>query len=155
MPGPITITYTNFSGTTFKKSNSYSGYGVEKGVGSLSTQPLDTLQAYGGQTSIEMDENALSNIAGGYAWIDLGWKESSTDLHFGVKIYMPMQVLHMGDRPYYEVAHANSSGPNWVKAGDSASEPYTFPTSIGYKVLCIPKSEHTSLIVNVQIDDLN
>lgn len=156
MPGPIVINYTNLSATAFNQSGSFTGYGVEKGVGSLSTMPTDTLSAMGGMTSMEMDENALSNLMGGYAWINLGWKDPNTDTHFGLKIYMPVQILHIGSQPYYETAYIidNSGDPDWSKPVSNPADPYSFPTSIGYNVACTPKASHTSLSVQVQITDL-
>lgn len=154
MPGPITLKFFNSSATLLNLSGSYTGYGVEKGIGSLSTQPSQTLMAGAGSTTMEMDENALSNIVGGYAWINCGWVNPATDYHFGVKIYMPVQVLHMGDRPYYQIAqNTQANDPPWTTPVDDPSKPYTFSPQHDFKIVCTPTSGHTSLVVSVQISN--
>lgn len=154
MPGPIKLQFANFSGALLHQSDGYTGYEVERGVGSLSMMPTDTLSAYGGSTTMEMDENALSNIAGGYAWIALGWKDPSTGYHFGVRIYMPVQVAHVGHQPYYETSCGMSSTPTWAKPVSNPAYPYTFPKD-HFLINCTPTAEHTSLTVKVSVSDLD
>lgn len=154
MAGPITINFINYSRTDFKKSNSYTGYQFQHGVSTISQQPTDTLAALGGATTMSMDENALSNVASGWCWIASGWKDDS-DMHWGVKIYMPFQAIGIGDRPYYETAYGQGSGADYQKPVDDPSEPYDFPSSVGVKIACRPTSHHTSLVVQVSVSDLD
>lgn len=152
MPGPIILTFTNFSSVDLTQSGSYTGFAVERGIGSLSSLPTDTLPS-GGTTTMEMNENALANLAGGYAWISLGWKNPATGYHFGVKIYMPVQVIYIGHQPYYETAAGQGSGPTWAKPVGNPAEPYTFDPIVDFKIACTPTAGHTSLTVKVDVSN--
>ena len=158
MTTAASIKYINYSSVTFDLSNDFTGGDRALGEDSYSQLPSNTLPMAGGLTEMALDENALRHIAAGGAWFSLGWKDPTTDNHFGVKIKLPLQVIGAGDRPYYETAyHVGSSGgdPDWKKPVDNPAEPYTFPSDAGFKIVVSPVSEHTSLNLTVSISNLN
>ena len=97
MADPISIQFFNFcERTSFNKCGNLTGSTVNIGVNTFSQQPGDVLQAGGGQQNMVMDSNVVSDFLNGTNWMSLGWHNSSTGYQFGVKIYVPVQVLGIG-----------------------------------------------------------
>lgn len=145
--GYMDINYTNFSSTTFDLSTN--NYHLQGGTGGLITAPGPTLQAVSGMQSMSANQ-ALSSLEHGDAFILLCWANYQ---NFGVCITFPVQVVHIGKRPYWWVS---ANGSPWVLSGKSPADPYTFPTSeVPWNIVAQPTSEHTSLTVNVTITTLN
>ena len=153
MPGPLTITYfNNTRQTTFSGSSSYTGYQLQEGIDHIVHSPEDPLEP-GRSSTFEVSINALAKLANGGTSISLGYKDSHTDQHFGAKIILTTQILSIGGSPYYQVAYG-TSGPNWFTPVSDPSMSYTFPTSVGNKITLSPTSGHTSLALNILIEDL-
>ena len=152
MSGPYTIHWSNtLMGITWKRWGHGTGYNTQKGLSGMTIQPYENLT---NTAEMSMDENILSNLAGGWVELYCGWYHETGC--FSVRIYAPPQVAHMGDRPYYEVAYAEKpdSQPDWVKVVSDPSKPYQhdYQTDIGViRLLVTPSSEHTSLTVNCVI----
>jgi hypothetical protein len=149
--GPLKISFINFSGSAFELSSTYTGY-LHQGGDNVPSQPLNELTAFGGSTSIEIDELNLDALGKVNEYVYCGWITPS-GTQFGLKIIAPFQMLDMGDRPYYQVAYGPVT-PDWITAVDDPSDNYTFPSSVGYEILCQPVSTHTSLVLSVSITDL-
>ncbi len=147
--GYMEINYINYSGTSFDLSTN--GSHLQKGTGGLITAPGPVLQANSGQESMSADQ-LLSGLEHGDSLIWLCWQQTGY-YSFGITIEYPVQVLHIGKRPYWLVAY---NGGGWTLSGSDPAYPYTFSTSaIPYNIVATPTSEHTSLTVQVVITDLN
>ena len=124
MPGPVSITYTNGTVLNFDHSD-YTDLDSVPGFNTYSKLPTDTLPA-DQTTEAELTETALSNLANGTFGFSLCWNYKGSD--FGVKIFVPYQLLGMGDRPYYEVMYPTTTGYiGWMKPVDDPASPYSFP----------------------------
>ena len=100
---------------------------------------------------MSMDENAIANVTSGLCSIACGWWDEANNQRWGVKIFMPAQIIHMGPRPYYEIAYGTSKEPNWVQPVDDPAYPFSFPIAPKLIVSCTPMSQHTSLVVDVNV----
>lgn len=150
MPGPIVINYFNFSSIELTQSSGYTDYTMEEGIDSLEISPTSTLPAAGGKTTMEMSEDFLSNLGGGLAFISLGWFNPATNNHTGAKIVLPIQVLDMGDRPYYQVSSGTSSTPDWQTPVSDPADPYTYP-KVEFEAQLTADSTHTALTISITI----
>lgn len=151
----VSITFTNYSQTTFQRG--YWGWQLQAGLGSLNQSPGPTLQAQSGSQVMSASE-ILSTLATGDYDIFCTWADVTTGARFGVMIHIPVQVFDIGTAPYWYVSYDNqglvNEAPNWVLSGDDPSYPYTWPTSIGFNIVGTPTAAHTSLSVEVLIQDL-
>ncbi|QDG77987.1 hypothetical protein [Labrenzia sp. PHM005] len=154
--GPLIITFENNSDQDFTLSSSYTTGEDVFGFSSFSTYPDEILKAQTGFETLELDENFMSNlINSSFNYLSLGWKHHKHNLHFGIKISVPTQVLGIGDRPYYSYAYGNEGSPEWHKAHSDPDKPYTFPPEdVGFDIHCDTKSTHTSLKVSAIIKNL-
>lgn len=148
---PVSMTFTNSTSQTFDEcSADYTGWTVQKGVGTISQMPSSVLTP-GASTSMVMDQNFLANFASGGAWMSLGWKNPNDGYHFGIKIIIPVQVLHMGDRPYYQVSDGSSGTPSWRTPVSDPSMSCTFGNEFSISVT--PNSTHTGLTLKAVISN--
>jgi hypothetical protein len=154
MADPISIQFNNFCArTSFSQSGSLTGYTINMGVNSFSQLPGDTLLYGGGQQSMVLNSNAISDLLNGTSWISLGWKNDSTDYHFGIKIYVPLQVMGIGDRPYYQIATGYGDSLSWTTPVDDPADPYTLSPVVEIQMQVVPTSYHTGLSVVATIKD--
>jgi hypothetical protein len=122
------------------------------GVSSMSKTPSDALAAYGGATDMEMDSTFISNLATGAYWMSCGWEVAAGNSEaWGVRIRVPVQVLHMGDRPEYEIKYPAAT--DWKKPVKNPYENYEFDTKTPLTIKITPTSTHTSLQLQVVIND--
>lgn len=147
----IGITIENLTETEFKTKDNLIGYSTQWGIDSFSQYPEDKLKT-GGNTSMVLSSGILAHLGKGGEHFYVCYK-SSEGHTFGVKIKIPVQVLGMGDRPYYEIAKDVSDPDNidWDKVVDDPSKHYSFELQDGISVDCNPTSGHTSLTVAVCI----
>jgi hypothetical protein len=154
MADPVSIQFYNFcERTNFAQSGSLTGYTANWGINSFSQLPGDTLLGGGGQQSMILNSNMISDLANGHSWISMGWKNTSTDYHFGVKIVIPLQVLGAGDRPYYQIASGYGSSLTWVTPVDDPAKPYSLSPVVEVQLDISPTSEHTGLAVVATVKD--
>ena len=108
MSDGISMTFMNYSQTNWDQSASLTNDDEDWGISSLSTYPSSTL-AQGASTSMSVDENIMGNVDKGQITISCGWYDTSvSDSHWGVKIYVPVQVFDIGSRPYYLVVETET-----------------------------------------------
>mgnify|MGYP003624619108 CR=1 FL=1 len=151
MSDGISMTFMNYSQTNWDQSASLTNDDEDWGISSLSTYPSSTL-AQGASTSMSVDENIMGNVDKGQITISCGWYDTSvSDSHWGVKIYVPVQVFDIGSRPYYLVVETETE--DWTQPVDDPSKPYSFTTPTGKKVNITPVSGHTSLSLTISITD--
>lgn len=153
MGNNLTITFTNFSQTTFNRDKN--GYTIQAAVGQINQWPDTTLQAMGGVQTCAASQN-LSKLADGDADIYCCWNNGVW--RFGVKIIAPFQMLGMGDRPYWQVMYdqnPDSSTIDWLSSGSNPAYVYDWPSSVGYKIVGTPNSDHSALSVAVEIQNLS
>jgi hypothetical protein len=150
MSGPIYMRFSNFSSYELRRQSNMYGAVQEGGISSLSKTPTDTLTAYGGATDMEMDSTFLSNLGTGDYWMSCGWDiASGSSGPWGVKISVPVQVLHIGDRPYYQIKSMDFK--DWTKPVKNPYDGYEFKTQTPLKIKITPTSGHTSLSLDVVI----
>ena len=153
MADPISIQFYNFCArTSFNKCGNLTGSTVNAGVNTFSQQPGDVLQAGGGQQNMVMDSNVVSEFLNGTNWMSLGWHNSSTGYQFGVRIYVPVQVLGIGSRPYYQVATGYGS-IEYEDVVDDPSKPWTLNPVVEVQYQITPTSSHQGLAIVATIKD--
>lgn len=153
MADPISIQFINVcKRTSFNKCNSLTGSTVNLGVNSFSVQPGDVLEADGGQQSMVMDSNVVSEFLNGKNWMSLGWRNESTGYEFGVKIYVPVQVIGIGSRPYYQIATGYSS-VEYHDVVDDPSKPWSLSPVVEVQYMIQPTSSHQGLAVVATVKD--
>ena len=125
----------------------------------LISWPSSALSAEDGTASCIV-EDILSKIGAGgtgnnnyfyFCWNDGSWR-------FGVRININVQVFGMGDRPSWEIMYDQSleSGTiSWQSNGSNPADQYVWPSSLGYKIVATPTSEHQSLSIKVEISALD
>jgi hypothetical protein len=147
----LTATFINYSAIAWARD--IMGWVTEAGVSGISQQPPATLQAYAGEGVLQYNQDMLGVIADGAAGIWCCWNNGSQ--RFGVKLWAPLQVAGMGDRPYWYVmndTNLDNSNINWVQISDP-SDNYTWPSSLGFKIYASPVSDHSNLSVSVSIQN--
>jgi hypothetical protein len=101
----------------------------------------------------------LSGIDTGPYDIWLTWCNPSTGSRFGTRLYVPFQMIGIGKAPYWFISQDDDGGspsePSWTSSGSDPSYPYTWPTSVGYDIAATPTAGHTSLSIEVLIQDLS
>ncbi|MEK6423458.1 MAG: hypothetical protein V4801_28050 [Burkholderia gladioli] len=150
----ISMTFTNYSQTTLQRG--YWGCELEDGFGSLNQSPGPTLIAESGQEVMSASQ-ILSSLDTGPYDIECTWVNTQTNERFGVKLYVPFQMLHIGKAPYWYVSYdqegMNNTEPNWISSGSDPSDQFTWPQSIGFNIVATPDAGHTSLSVQIVIQD--
>lgn len=152
----ISMEWTNYSKDEFLRGAW--GWSLEDGFGSLDTSPGPTLAANSGYESMSASQILSGVDTGPYLiWLTWSWGNQS-DQRFGIQLYVPFQMFTIGKAPYwYTALDTQGMGPNepsWTLSGTDPSFPYTWPTSVGYNIVARPTATHTSLDVQVTIQDL-
>jgi hypothetical protein len=149
----LVMTFTNYSGTSFSLDNYY--YDISKVAGVIQQSPGSTLQAQAGVQTLS-EYQVLSGFESASADLYTIWYDPSTGWRFGVMIHGPYQLFGIGKAPYWYVMSDTQpvgSEANWVLSGDDASQPYTWPSDIGFKIVATPTAGHTSLSIEIVIQD--
>ena len=142
----ISIQFTNYSSQAFQRSTW--GANLWDGFSWLSTSPGDTLDAHSGQQAIAASQNFDAFIAFN-SGIWLCWAGRGTN--FGVWVHFNYQILGLGDAPVWYVS---TDGGEWTLAGKIPAEPYTWDAAkVGFKIVARPTAGHSSLLVDVIIED--
>ena len=151
----VSVSFVNYSQTSFQRG--YWGWQLQEGLGSLEQSPGPTLQAQSGSQAMSASE-ILSSVATGDYDIFCTWVDLATGSRFGVMIHIPVQIIGIGTAPYWYVSFDNEGtsnvAPNWILSGGDPSYPYTWPTSVGFNIVGTPNATHTSLSIEVLIQDL-
>jgi hypothetical protein len=93
----------------------------------------------------------LGWVAEGPADIWVTWTNYNTGKIFGTWIHFHVQVFRIGSEPIWLVT---TDASNWQPSGSDPSFPYTwdFP-AVGLDITGTPTSGHSSLSINVTIQD--
>lgn len=137
-----TITFNNYTPDTFPLI--YWGADLQDGFGYLVTQPSGDLIGRGQQTL--SFTQILSSVDVGPMDGYVLFSTPDGQFYVGITLQVPLQVFEIGPAPYYQPAQNGSWGP------DLTSQPFKYPTSIGYSVSVSPSAGHTSLSVLVTIN---
>lgn len=152
----ITVTFTNYSTTQW--SLGYWGYDYQEGFSGPSQSPSNPLDANDGQQTFAQSQ-VLSWLDQGPISIFCTWYDSN-NYRFGIKLTAHFQMVGIGYRPSWEVSVDQNGGsdsePSWQSNGDDPSSTYTWNTAqIPYSIVATPNSQHTSLSVSVEINNIS
>jgi len=150
----ITLTFANQGATPFVRGNW--GWVLEAGFGGLDSTPGPVLDANGGVQSVAA-ARIPTGIHTGPNYIWAAWVHPETQRRFGVQIYLPFQMSSSGKPPYWYVSLDTlgtiDQEPDWEVSGDDPADPYTWPPDAGFTIVATPTAAHTSLDVNVLVQD--
>lgn len=147
----LSITFTNMSSATFKRS-SYERY--ESAVDNDVTLPDEIMKPR------EMQVLAVNNqtFAGeGAATFWCCWLHEPTSARFGVKIHDGGQPFGMGWAPNWQVMSDHGPAgqePKWADNGPNPANSYTWDASVGFQIKATAVATHETLEVSVLILDL-
>lgn len=146
----LSITFTNMSAATFKRS-SYERH--ESAVDNDVTLPDETMKPR------EMQILAVNNqtpVGEGAATFWLCWLHESTSVRFGVKIDEGGQPFGMGWQPTWQVMSDRQAGrePQWTDNGPHPANSYTWDEGIGFHIKAAAVATHETLQISVLILDL-
>ncbi len=145
--GDMSMRFSNYSTTEFELA--WKQADLQYGFGGLTTSPSPILKANAGMTSMGASQ-FLSTLDEGPAQIICCWDGGG--IQFGVWIYYSFQFAGLGNRPTWYVQANN--GP-WAPSGSDPSIPYTWPKSLGFEIIATPTSGHSSLSVEIVINNLS
>lgn len=142
----LQIQYTNYSATSFKISTH--GANLWSGFSWLSQSPGDILRERSGRQTMAASQNYSSGVAfNSDIW--LCWAGPGNN--FGVWTHFNYQLLGLGDAPVWYVS---TNGSNWALSNAQTSKPYTWDVDkVGYRIVGTPTAGHSSLFVDVVIQD--
>jgi hypothetical protein len=118
---------------------------MEEGFSTIVTQPNDQPIPPFQSQSFSWSE-IMSNLANGDTWAYMEY-QCPNGFFLGVKLTVPFQFLDMGPAPYYQIWENGAWGDEYT------STQYTFDSSCGFSITVNPVAGHTSLSLNINIDD--
>ena len=155
----ILMNWMNVSKVSFARSKA--GGEVDVLFGRVLQYPSDTLDARKG-TTFEADQ-WLKDVAGkADIWCCWAMLPPNGTYWFGTRIIYPLQVLHAGYSPYYEIAAAPSppgdDNIQWRIPVSDPAMPYTFNAQQdhlppGLSIYCHSTAGGTALRLDVTIQD--
>ena len=142
------VQFTNYS--SLQINNNGYGFNLQTGFGYPTNTPGPILIPHSGQQSIGAGQR-LAWFAEGPANIWCYWVNNGGASLFGVWIHFNYQMFRLGPRPiWYVFSHG---WDNWQLAGADPSDPFTWPSNLGFNVAGTPTSGANSLSINVIITD--
>ena len=146
----LTVSFTNYSSIQWNLD--VWGANTQEGVSGVTQEPSQTLQATGGMTTYQYQQDMAGSFASGDAALWCCWNNGT--VRFGVKLSAPYQMFGLGSSPfwYYMSDSTPLADVNWVCNDDRAAQ-YVWPASIGYNIVAAPDSESSTLNITVTIQD--
>jgi hypothetical protein len=150
----LSLMFSNVSSVEWSRydhDRTYS-YTVDTAISWMSNLPESTLAANGGGQNMIMSVNSRGDLDQGQEEIICSWYFGEE--MFGLKLKFPVQVLTLGDSPYWEIVSGSlNPSPDFSTSGSNPADIYNFPTLAGCSITATPTADENSLLVSVLIQD--